>query len=613
MGACYSESKNSRVNEADTKHASLIPESASDALYNSIVKIVMGNNLQGTGFFMKINIKGKQVNCLFTCNHVINEKNIEAEETFDIFYGKINQEINKKIKLNKKVRMIKTFEPPKDITLVEIIESDLIPDNKYLFPDYNYKNGFEYYKGKNFYMAGYPKSIEKNDERCICSGRINEINGFDFEHTLDSRSSSSGSPICLIDNKCVVGIHKQGDRYRPVNYGTFLGIILDNLQNNEAKNIIEENEEHEFHFKNIKNISQIKNKENIQSILLLDEKYISGKDKFLIVKSENQVSIYYLESKKLKFRIKLDSKINKSNENEEYHEDTHDITDKLEVIDTKYYKNLPPNSFLLITKKYKIEIDLDKNKGKIIDSIYNYFNIFKSKNSSIKIPNDIINSGEFVSNLDVFSHGKNLEIEGDKDYIYNNFIYFFSKSFHLQKKIEKFDSGRTFDINGKYFIHYFYMRGGSTTSVYDINNNYQQVYEKRYYHQGNLTFIADNKYLILPPSPDGYDNEFHLYTFVNLENFSDKKIDASNEVHNYGAEPMIVHKFKENKYLQCESSGFWIGKKTKWTIIEEKEGKFIQIEEINNDEILGDNPLFFKKNEIITWNFNEKIIKFLSY
>ena len=82
-------------------------------------------------------------------------------------------------------------------------------------------------------MAGYPRLLGKKDERCICSGQINEIIGFDFEHTLDSRGSSSGSPICLIDNKCVVGIHKQGDLERPVNYGIFLGIILDNLENNE--------------------------------------------------------------------------------------------------------------------------------------------------------------------------------------------------------------------------------------------------------------------------------------------------------------------------------------------------------------------------------------------
>lgn len=88
MGVSNSKSKNSRVNEADTKHASLIPESASDALYNSIVKIVMSNNLQGTGFFMKINIKDKQVNCLFTCNHVINEKILKQKKHLIFFMEK---------------------------------------------------------------------------------------------------------------------------------------------------------------------------------------------------------------------------------------------------------------------------------------------------------------------------------------------------------------------------------------------------------------------------------------------------------------------------------------------------------------------------------------------
>ena len=307
MGFPISTNKNNRVNQSDTKHASLIPESACDVLYNSIVKIVMNDGLQGTGFFMKIKIKGKEINGLFTCNHLINEKNIDSRETFDIYYGKITKEINKKIKLDTNIRLIKTFKNPIDATLVEIIESDYIPNDKYLFPDYNYKNGFEYYKDKSFYMAGYPRLLGRKDERCICSGQINEIIGFDFKHTLDSRSSSSGSPICLIDNKCVVGIHKQGDLERPVNYGIFLGIILDNLENNESNEVIEEKKEHEFHFSNIKSIGQIKNEENIQSVLLLDEKYVSAKDKFLIVKSERQVCVYFLESKKLKFKVWLDS------------------------------------------------------------------------------------------------------------------------------------------------------------------------------------------------------------------------------------------------------------------------------------------------------------------
>jgi len=370
MGIGNSKRNNNRVNEADTRHATLIPESASDVLYNSIVKIILNNGLQGTGFFMKITIEGKQINCLLTCNHVINEKNIDSKETFDIYYGKITQEINKKIILDSNVRLIKTFESPIDITLIEIIEIDQIPNDKYLIPDYNYKNGFEYYKDKSFYMAGYPQFLGKKNERCICSGQINEVDGFDFEHTLDSRGSSSGSPICLIDNKCVVGIHKQGDTQRPINYGTFLGIILEKLQNDGSNEVTEEEEEHEFHFSNIKSLGQIENEDIIQSVLLLDEKYVSEKEKFLIVKSANQISIYYLESKKLKFKIQLDSK-NKNNENNDYY------IDKLEIADNKYYKELPQNSFLLITKKYKIEIDLQQNKGKIIDSIYNYFDNFK--------------------------------------------------------------------------------------------------------------------------------------------------------------------------------------------------------------------------------------------
>ena len=63
-------------------------------------------------------------------------------------------------------------------------------------------------------MAGYPRD-ERNElnERCICSGKIKEIGigikDFEFKHTLDTRPCSSGSPICLIENLNVVGIHKQ--------------------------------------------------------------------------------------------------------------------------------------------------------------------------------------------------------------------------------------------------------------------------------------------------------------------------------------------------------------------------------------------------------------------
>lgn len=99
-------------------------------------------------------------------------------------------------------------------------------------PDLNYKNGYEFYKDKNLYLAGYPYSEGNRRERSISSGKIKSINinNIGFTHSLDTRPGSSGSPICLIDNKCVIGIHRQGDKIKPINYGTFIGYIIDELE-----------------------------------------------------------------------------------------------------------------------------------------------------------------------------------------------------------------------------------------------------------------------------------------------------------------------------------------------------------------------------------------------
>ena len=75
---------------------------------------------------------------------------------------------------------------------------------------------------------------------------------------------------------------------------------------------------------------------------------------------------------------------------------------------------------------------------------------------------------------------------------------------------------------------------------------------------------------------------------------------------------MIIHKFKGEKYLQCQCKSFRFDKEN-WTIIQEKNGKFFKIEKAENDKILYGNLLFLKKNEIISWDFEEKIINFLSY
>lgn len=103
----------------------------------------------------------------------------------------------------------------------------------------NYKNGLDFYKNNFFYLAGYPRNNFNDGERSISSGKITDIiNKAEFEHSLCTGPGNSGSPIyyCVGNNLSAVGIHKQANKTRLINYGTFLGYILDNLEN-EDKNV----------------------------------------------------------------------------------------------------------------------------------------------------------------------------------------------------------------------------------------------------------------------------------------------------------------------------------------------------------------------------------------
>ena len=226
--------KSDRVNENDTKHAIHISESISDQLYDSIVRIENENTI-GTGFFMKLNLNGKIKYFLFTCCHVLTQNDVANKKMIKLFYGKKREEKNFSIKLDNKERFIICFPGDKDVTVIEILEKDNIPKSKYLIPDSSYKYGYDIYKKGRFILAGYPSDEIYQKERHISSGEIKDIFDFEFSHSLDARNGSSGSPICLFSNTQVIGIHKQGDKKKPLNYGTFIGIIIDELEQKYQK------------------------------------------------------------------------------------------------------------------------------------------------------------------------------------------------------------------------------------------------------------------------------------------------------------------------------------------------------------------------------------------
>ena len=217
-------------NEADTKHASFVSETASDAIYNSIVRIET-QNLRGTGFFLKRQIQNEFKYFLITCEHVITKYDVNSKIPIELYYGKKSNEKKKIIVLDNTKRFIACFGgEEKDVTVIEILKSDDIPEDKYLMADLNYKYGYNIYKNRKLFLAGYPDDPMYQNERHISSGEIKSIKGFEFEHSIDTRPGSSGAPICLIENLRLIGIHKQGDKIKAINRGTFIGIILNELE-----------------------------------------------------------------------------------------------------------------------------------------------------------------------------------------------------------------------------------------------------------------------------------------------------------------------------------------------------------------------------------------------
>ena len=153
-----------------------IPLRKAIELSKSICKITFINNknqeIYGTGFFMLY----KNLKCLISVYHIINENLINKSIEIEIY----NNNNNKKYNLELKSRFIKFFKQPKDISIVEIKDSDGIKDIEYLNYDLNYKEGYSQYKGKEVLSLGYPLGKELSDE----SGEIININGYEFEHNI---------------------------------------------------------------------------------------------------------------------------------------------------------------------------------------------------------------------------------------------------------------------------------------------------------------------------------------------------------------------------------------------------------------------------------------------
>ena len=210
----------------------LNPGQISEKLNNSIVKIQItkgGNEIvNSTGFFMIIEKNNKKLKFLLTCGHLIQDNEINNKSTIKLSYANKDKEEERKIKLDKNIRYIKTF-IEEDITLIEIIKEDYISEDKYLNIDLNYENGYNTYKNKKFYLVGFQQD---SNEKFISTGIITQITNYKFNYTSSAKIDSLCSPIC--DEKChVIGVHNYWDGNKNINIGTFILQIINNLKIDE--------------------------------------------------------------------------------------------------------------------------------------------------------------------------------------------------------------------------------------------------------------------------------------------------------------------------------------------------------------------------------------------
>ena len=224
-------------------------------LYNSCVKIKCGKAVF-TGFLMQLKILEKNYYFLITCEHCISEEDIILQKEIIIYYEDINdKKIEKNIKLDTNRRFIKTIKNLNNneenlniiihrnyrkyyVTVIQIFNSDKVLNPKnYLEPDLNYKEGKDKYINKTGYMGGFPQIEEiKYKDITFTYGKICGLKGKRLYYKISSSYGSSGSPILNGDKK-IIGIHQGGFKKKDFNTGTFIGPIIDDL-NNESGAII---------------------------------------------------------------------------------------------------------------------------------------------------------------------------------------------------------------------------------------------------------------------------------------------------------------------------------------------------------------------------------------
>lgn len=198
-------------------------------LANCVCKIHKDGG-SGTGFFLKIKNNEKEFKLLITNEHIIREEMVKNNSKITIIIHYVQK---RTIELNRNKRIIECFPKSEneDITIVQILEDDNIPETSYLELDDNFYTKIEkedFYEGKIVYLFHFPYS----GEQCWSVGTVigASKDNLSFSHDASTANGSSGSPVIYNGSLKVIGVHGERDKNNGKNIGVLLGKIINKFK-----------------------------------------------------------------------------------------------------------------------------------------------------------------------------------------------------------------------------------------------------------------------------------------------------------------------------------------------------------------------------------------------
>jgi len=205
---------------------------------NCICEIHKGEK-KGTGFLVRIPYINNSLTVLITNEHVFGLKDVIAGINITLSLNNLNK--TKDIKINSKRKIY--INEILDVTIIEIKkEQDNINDflsldeQIYNFQNYNNINYYNnIYKGQSIYLLNYMGG----NEIFSSFGLLNGIENYEISHKCSTDQGSSGSPIILLNNNKVIGVHHTGSAHKfKMNFGTLLAKPILDFQKISNSNLL---------------------------------------------------------------------------------------------------------------------------------------------------------------------------------------------------------------------------------------------------------------------------------------------------------------------------------------------------------------------------------------